>query len=268
MTPTAGLGVDNNTPNTALYTLGKLLVSERSDSITLLWMSTTTETTMRQRGPQSGLGGRDLGLARAAYSCGDDNLSRQLSREAHGLLSESSTSPTGDGTPPSFTSWAAGVAEAGHNEELAHRGATLILRGAVDGVMLSIAVLSLGDAASWPASTACSLNASLLVCWSLYCMCREGLEMLTYKAHYKRERQREAWGVLSHDHISPCLANPLASLMLPHDACTFTTPQSWTTFRRARSRRWCSCTPHAGCPRPPHAASSALSPASRPSLST
>ena len=172
---------------------------------------------MRQRGPQSpSLGGRDLGLARAAYSCGDDTLSRQLSREAHGLLSESSTSPTGDGPPPSFASWAgaAGVAEAGHNEELAHRGATLILRGAVDGVMLSIAVLSLGDAASWPNSMACSLNASLLACWSLYCMCREGLEILSYHAYYKRERQREAWGarltILPH-----CISTQPRALMLP-----------------------------------------------------
>ena len=166
------MGVDNNTPNTALYTLGKLLVSERSDSITLLWMSTTTETTMRQRGPQSGLGGRDLGLARAAYSCGDDNLSRQLSREAHGLLSESSTSPTGDGTPPSFTSWAAGVAEAGHNEELAYRGATLGLRGATDGILASLIILSLGDAAGWAAQHTLAMNGALLACWAAFIACR------------------------------------------------------------------------------------------------
>lgn len=138
---------------------------------------------------------RRVGLARAAFDIEDEQISRQLSREAHGLLSGDASSCTNPSTPvhaPAGYTWFA-LSEAGHNEELAHRGATMLLRGAVDGVVVSIAALSLGDAASWPAKMTFIADGALLACLALYSACREALEIVTYDAHYKRERQRETW---------------------------------------------------------------------------
>ena len=78
-------------------------------------------------------------------------------------------------------------------------GFTLALKGAVDGIILSITVLSLADAAAWPVSAACTVGVALLVCWAVYSACREALEIATYHSYYNRERRREAWGkLLSH----------------------------------------------------------------------
>jgi len=134
---------------------------------------------------------RNLGLARAAYDVNDEQASRQLSREAHGLLKGEPGSP---GAAPSSDgySWLS-LSEAGHNEELSHRGATLIYRGAVDGIIVSVATISLAAAAAWPARMTITVNFVLLACWAAYSACREVLENLTYSSHYKRERNREAW---------------------------------------------------------------------------
>lgn len=80
------------------------------------------------------------------------------------------------------------------DEELAYKGATLILRGAVDGVIASLVVLSLGDSAGWSPSLTVTMDATLLGCLAAYSAGREALEIVTYKAYYQRERQREAWG--------------------------------------------------------------------------
>jgi hypothetical protein len=138
---------------------------------------------------------RDLGLARAAFAVEDEQVSRQLSREAHGLLSGDALSPvsgSGGGYKEGFSLLS--LSEAGHNEELAHRGATLVLRGAVDGLIVSVAALSLGDAGAWPAKMAVTVDVVLVVCWAAYSACREALENVTYERHYYRERRREAWG--------------------------------------------------------------------------
>jgi len=137
---------------------------------------------------------RDLGLARAAFAVEDEQVSRQLSREAHGLLSGDARSPvsgSGGGYKEGFSLLS--LSEAGHNEELAHRGATLVLRGAVDGLIVSVAALSLGDAGAWPAKMAVTVDVVLVVCWAAYSACREALENVTYERHYYRERRREAW---------------------------------------------------------------------------
>jgi len=132
---------------------------------------------------------RNLSAARAAYNCGDGELSRELSREAHGLLANGPSSPQAQST---WSPWAS-ASEAGHNEELAYKGATLILRGAVDGVIASLVVLSLGDSAGWSPSLTVTMDATLLSCLAAYSAGREALEIVTYKAYYQRERQREAW---------------------------------------------------------------------------
>jgi len=157
--------------------------------------STVTESTapvsVTDLGP-SGLKYRSLKAARDAYSCEDDNARQQLSREAHSLLSK--PEPGSPLLPPTSTwsPWAAD-AEAGHNEELAYRGQTLLLRGGVDGIIMSLFILSLGDAAGWTLMRTLTLNAVLLGCWAIYSAGREALEVLTYRAHYARERSREAW---------------------------------------------------------------------------
>ena len=141
---------------------------------------------------------RDLGLARAAFAVEDEQVSRQLSREAHGLLSGDARSPvsgSGGGYKEGFSLLS--LSEAGHNEELAHRGATLVLRGAVDGLIVSVAALSLGDAAAWPAKMAITGDVVRVVCWAAYSACREALENVTYERHYSRARRREAWGELT-----------------------------------------------------------------------
>jgi hypothetical protein len=132
---------------------------------------------------------RNLGLAREAYACTDQAVGRQLSREAHSLLEgDSPRAPAGEAS-----SWISG-SEAGHNEELANRATTLVLRAALDGVVLSATLLSLGQAAAWPARKAVAADFILLGCWAAYSACREALEIGIYWAYYKRERAREAWG--------------------------------------------------------------------------
>ena len=134
---------------------------------------------------------RNLTAARDAYACADSSRRADLSREAHSLLTKDPGSPALKPTS-TWSPWAAD-AEAGHNEELAHRGLTLLLRAAVDGVMLSLLVLSLGDAAQWPMRLTLTLNAVILLCWAAYAACREALEIITYESYYKRERARESW---------------------------------------------------------------------------
>ena len=144
---------------------------------------------------------RDLGLARAAFAVEDEQVSRQLSREAHGLLSGDARSPvsgSGGGYKEGFSLLS--LSEAGHNEELAHRGATLVLRGAVDGLIVSVAALSLGDAAAWPAKMAITVDVVLVVCWAAYSACREALENVTYGAAKR--------GVSSHRSTSLHTARP------------------------------------------------------------
>jgi len=135
---------------------------------------------------------RDLTAARAAFACADGDLRRELSREAHGLLAPEPGSPQLSATTSTWSPWL-DASEAGHNEELAHRGVTLFLRGGVDGLMTSLLCLSIGDAAGWPASMTVSLSAAVVGCWATYMGCREALEHITYKSYYSRERQREAW---------------------------------------------------------------------------
>ena len=136
---------------------------------------------------------RSLQQARDAYSsAADEDVRRERSREAHGLLAPA----TEPGSPQIKSTWSPFVeaAEAGHNEELAHRGTTLVLRGAVNGIVLATFVTSLGDAAGWPAPLTAKLSATVLLCWAAYAGCNEALEAVTYAAYYERERQREAWG--------------------------------------------------------------------------
>lgn len=130
---------------------------------------------------------RNLTAAREAYAAG----SAELSREAHSLLADSST-------PKHASTWSPWLdsGEAGHNEQRANSGASLLLRGALDGVTLSLMVHSFGDAAGWPNSSTVTLNASFLACWAAYSACREALDVATYTKYYKRERSREAWGEL------------------------------------------------------------------------
>ena len=119
----------------------------------------------------TGLRQRDLTLARSAFSLDDEHMSRQLSKEAHGLLSSSPTGPA-PGAP-----WTE-ISEAGHNEELASRGMTLALRGATDGVMISASVLSIAHAARWPLASVINVDIVLLACWAAYSACREALEIV------------------------------------------------------------------------------------------
>jgi len=133
---------------------------------------------------------RNLAAAREAFSCVDPGVRRELSREAHGLLSKEPGSPQNKG--PTWSPFVE-ASEAGHNEELAHRGITLLLHGAVDGVVASLMIASVGDAAGWPTMSTVRLQAAVLVCWGLFSACREAVETLTYAAYYKRERRREAW---------------------------------------------------------------------------
>ena len=153
---------------------------------------------------------RNLNAAREAYAAeGDESLRRELSREAHSLLSDG---PPAGKANPTWSPWLE-MGEAGHNEERAYHGATLLLRGALDGLVLSLAALSLGDAAGFPTRSTVTLTAALLGCWSVYSAIREALESVTYGKYYSRERSREAWGecrpIFSSPSLSPawwCLA--------------------------------------------------------------
>ena len=205
---------------------------------------------------------RSLQQARDAYSsAADEDVRRERSREAHGLLAPA----TEPGSPQIKSTWSPFVeaAEAGHNEELAHRGTTLVLRGAVNGIVLATFVTSLGDAAGWPAPLTAKLSATVLLCWAAYAGCNEALEAVTYAAYYERERQREAWGararVVGIRTLSAAPGDALpAFVYLPFSllslACLLA--QSSTTSPRERWRRWYSSTQSAACPSTLHAASS------------
>ena len=55
-----------------------------------------------------------------------------------------------------------------------------------------LAALSAAVGAGWRTEYAVAHSLSLLLCWSAFAGARQWLEELTYSAHYKRERQREA----------------------------------------------------------------------------
>ena len=90
---------------------------------------------------------RNLVEARRAFSFTEDadaddaerneDLARQLSRAAHGALSAKLTASSQSALA------SAGWPEGGHNEELTHRGATLLLRGGVEGMRWFINVTRL-----------------------------------------------------------------------------------------------------------------------------
>ena len=231
---------------------------------------------------------RNLAAARSAYGAEvEENVRSQLSREAHGLLS--STEPRSPNGQSTWSPWAA-ASEAGHNEELAHRGATLILRGAVDGVVASLVLISLGDAAGWGGQRTVAIDVVLLCCLAVYSACREALENVTYKAYYQRERQRESWGtqrmprpsagaharrggwgvevsLVGWIYSDRGVGGPGRGWVgqgVPAPSCRhasgvsipLTYPlQSSTTFQRVRSRRWCSSTTARGCRSVRHASS-------------
>ena len=130
---------------------------------------------------------RNIAEARRAFSFSEENhedTARQLSRAAHSMLS----------AKPQGALASAGWSEGGHNEEMTHRGATLMLRGGVDGLVLSVTLLSLGNSAEWPASHTLTVSLAVVACWAVFSACREALDSITYQAHYARERSREAWG--------------------------------------------------------------------------
>ena len=121
---------------------------------------------------------------------------RAASREAHQPMLPAAPHSPGSPHVHSTPSWSPFLdpSEAGHNEELAHRGATLLLRGSVHGVMTTLLLQSLGDAASWQPDLVLQLNLVALLGWAAYSGCNEALEAVTYGSYYKRERAREAWG--------------------------------------------------------------------------
>jgi len=138
---------------------------------------------------------RNLAAARDAYnnSSSDDGLRRELSRDAHTVDPRAGLLPVEDQPHSPSSTWSPFVlsSEAGHNEELAHRGTTLLLRGAKHGITLSLLCASLGDAAGWPAALTVKLNVVMLLCWMVYAACDEVLEMSTYARYYQREPEGE-----------------------------------------------------------------------------
>ena len=125
---------------------------------------------------------RSLAGARMAFNHDDVAVARQLSRDAHSLISPSS--PRGNGT----------VMELGHNEESEHAGLNLVLRGAVDGIILSTILVSFVDAAGWTSTFSPQCGIYVVGAWALFLSSREALEVVTYRAHYEREARREKWG--------------------------------------------------------------------------
>ena len=103
--------------------------------------------------PQSWLRHRNIVAARQAYDTPNADAAIEESKKAHGM----SPIPT----PPvqmGVSAWVGGEehrspvegkklawTESGHNDELTHRGTTLLLRSAVEGLMLALSVLSLGQ---------------------------------------------------------------------------------------------------------------------------
>ena len=129
---------------------------------------------------------RNLGDARRAYGLAgqSEDAARQLSQAAHSVMS----------SEPKGALASAGWTEGGHNEETTHLGAKLMLRGGVEGLMASLSVLALAHGAGWPPAFSVPVSLVLTGCWAVCAACREGLDSVTYSAHYARERSREAWG--------------------------------------------------------------------------
>lgn len=128
---------------------------------------------------------RNLGDARRAYGLAgqSEDAARQLSQAAHSVMS----------SEPKGALASAGWTEGGHNEETTHLGAKLMLRGGVEGLMASLSVLALAHGAGWPSAFSVPVSLVLTGCWAVCAACREGLDSVTYSAHYARERSREAW---------------------------------------------------------------------------
>ena len=159
-------------------------------------MSTTMTTTATESPKQVRY--RNLTAAREAYSCDDEPLRRELSRDAHNQLlngREATAGMSEPGSPQMLPTWSPWTIanEAGHTDELANRGATLVLRGAQHGLISTLTCLSLGDAAGWAGGETARLSVALLVCCAAYSACVEALENVTYAAYFDRERKREAW---------------------------------------------------------------------------
>lgn len=128
---------------------------------------------------------RNLGAARSAYGLAgtSEDAARKLSQAAHSVMT----------SEPKGALASAGWTEGGHNEETTHLGAKLMLRGGVEGLMASLSVLALAHGAGWPSAFSVPVSLVLTVCWAVCAACREGLDFVTYSAHYARERSREAW---------------------------------------------------------------------------
>lgn len=129
---------------------------------------------------------RNLVEARRAYGFTEthgDEMARQLSQAAHSIMA----------APPKGALASAGWSESGHNEEMTHLGAKIMLRGGVEGLMASLTVLSVAEAVGWPASFSVPLSLVLTASYAVCAACREGLDSVTYGQHYARERSREAW---------------------------------------------------------------------------
>ena len=139
---------------------------------------------------------RSLVEARRAYSFSEthgEDVARQLSEAAHRIVA----------SQPKGALASAGWSESGHNEEMTHLSARLMLRGGVEGMMVSLSLLSVANAVGWPASFSVPLALVLTVCWAACAACREGLDSVTYSQHYARERSREAWGARPRAENSP-----------------------------------------------------------------
>ena len=153
---------------------------------------------------------RDIVAARRAFDEGDEAHAIKLSQAAHSLRS---VEPE-PGSPTTLAS--TGWTESGHNDELQHTRTTLVLRGCVDGVAISLSALALAEGAGWPSAMARALCYALLGCWAIFSASREGLERLTYRAHYYRERRREEWGARTpRAHTRPAPARHLTATPPP-----------------------------------------------------
>ena len=143
---------------------------------------------------------RNLGDARRAYGLAgqSEDAARQLSQAAHSVMS----------SEPKGALASAGWTEGGHNEETTHLGAKLMLRGGVEGLMASLSVLALAHGAGWPPAFSVPVSLVLTGCWAVCAACREGLDSVTYSAHYARERSREAWGEACTAPARPLAARP------------------------------------------------------------
>ena len=180
-----------------------------------------------ERSSPGGLRHRDLSAARRAYSEGADESERKrLSQAAHSVNSTSAHAKSGDA----------------HNDEINNEKTTLVVRGGVEGAILALSLLTFAAAAGWPAVVSRGVCSALLGCWAVFSGARESLELLTYRRHYNREKAREAWGRAA---IRPCAHAAALPFSVP---CPVACSQSWSTFLRARRRRWSSSTRRRGCP--------------------